>query len=220
MSKRSYVSNLSPAWSVEKQEAMLGNAYGTVFRDILGPKALKDRDVSKMLGRAELLRSTGRNTNETITVASFAVLAWTWQDFGVVITAASGRQATLHALDTGWTLPPHAGPGEVIAALEAFRRVASVRRMLAGRDAVAAERKADTERRVALIADDWPKPKRSTPDLLMIAGPRPGVPMAPATARAHLGSRPKMQAAYSLERVREAGRVAGRAKGKEATAAK
>jgi hypothetical protein len=54
----------------------------------------------------------------------------------------------------------------------------------------------------------------STRELLAMAGPKKGKPMAPATAKAHLGSRRAAQADYEREQNREAGRAAARAKKK------
>ncbi len=216
MIKKAYLSNICAAWPIERQQAVLGNR-SPVYQDILPARAIKNCNASGMTDRSAMLAPTSRQIPERITVATFRCLAFSVQDFAGVIVKASTRGAVLHALDTGQTIAPDAPPAVIAEAIAAFGRV--VRRGGKGRtkEELAAETLADTKRRAALIADDWPKSSREHPTsaLLMRAGPRKGVPMSPEIARRELGRRPDRQRAYQTEINREAGRSAARARKKE-----
>jgi hypothetical protein len=214
MLEKAYLSNLCAAWPIERQQAVLGER-NRVYLDKLSAKAIRNGDTKAMKERAAMLRPTSRQEPERIVVASFRCLAATWQDFAGVIASAAARNATLHALDTGVTIEPHAAGQLVADEIAAFGR--AVRRGGKGRtpEEIAEERRADTLRRIDLIREDWPKPEPSTAELLARAGVKPGKPMAPATARAHLGNRPKVQHAYQMEQNRQAGRDAGATPGRK-----
>ena len=214
MLEKAYLSNLCAAWPIERQQAVLGNR-SPVYLDRLSAKAIRNADPKAMRERAAMLMPTSRQEPERIVVASFRCLAASWQDFAAVIAAAAARNATLHALDTGVTIEPHAAGQLVADEIAAFGR--AVRRGGKGRkpEEIAEDRRKDTLRRIDLIRDDWRKPEPPTPELLARAGVKPGKPMAPATARAHLGSRPAAQHAYQMEQNREAGRRAGATPGRK-----
>ena len=214
MVEKAYLSNICAAWPIERQQAALGDR-SPVYQDHASAKSIRNSTAAALKERATLLAPTSRQTPEQITVASFRCLALSWQDFAAVIAAAFGRRATLHALDTGETISPDASPAVVAEAIAAFGRV--VRRGGKGRtkQEIAAETRVETLRRIELIRADWPKPEPSTRELLALAGVKPGRPMAPSTAREHLGRRPEVQAAYQRELNREAGRAAARARKKE-----
>ena len=213
MDQRDYLSNIATAWPLDRQRETLGE-QDRAYVDELRPAALKRRDQADLERLAELLRPASRRTPETVRVASFDVLAWTWQDFADVIAAAHRRNATLRALDTGAEIPPDATPDVVAEAIQAFARATRSRGLVKSRPEIAAERKADTLRRIGIIRPFWHLRQPATRELLAMAG-SPKHPMAPGTAKAHLGSRPKVQADYEREQASEPGRAAGRTRRKE-----
>ena len=214
MIEKAYFSNISAAWPMNRQEALVGQHERT-YADKLGKTAIRRQQVAALKERASMLRPTSRRDPERIVFASWAVLAFDAQDLGDVIKAAAARQATLHAVHENETVEPTA-VGELVA--EVITRFS--RRVRSGskgrtRAEIAAETAEASKARCALIAEDWPKKEIATPVLLARAGVRPGKPMAYKTACDYLGKRPKMQREYEIAANREAGRRAGKTPGRK-----
>jgi hypothetical protein len=214
MIEKAYFSNISAAWPMNRQQALVGQHERT-YADKLGPTAIRRQQADALKERASLLRPTSRREGERIVFASWAVLAFDAQDLGGVIKAAAARQATLHAVHENETIEPTEA-GELVAEVitRFSRRVRSGSRGRTRKE-IAAEIEEATKARCALIAEDWPKRERSTPELLALAGVKPGKPMAYATACLYLGKRPKAQREYEIAANREAGRRAGKPPGRK-----
>lgn len=210
MAKKAYLSTIHPAWSLERQRALLGPDAGTEYVDEFGPVHRKRRDPAVLKDRAALLRPTSRqDADDLISVAAPSCFAFSPDDFSAALAAAATRGATVRFLDTGTEIPPRPETQLVDQVARQFAVALRRRGLHHTREEIAEQRRKDTLRRIALIADDWPKREHSTQDLLARAGTKKH-PMAPATAKDHLGSRPEMQRNYDRERAREAGRRAAR----------
>lgn len=222
MTARAYLSNLSKLWPLERQEALHAERTPgwpddvTVYRDKLGPTLLKAHAPSSLADWANLLRPTSRRPNgETIYLASLAVLAWESEDFMGALAAAAKRHAAVVVLDTGRRIEPDAGAAELAEALSEFR--ASRRKEQTGdaRKAAAAARvakqRAELEKRLALIREDWRRRDYSTEELLLRAGrkrkrDKKVTPLSYATAS--LQPRPVAQREYEAGQKRAAARKA------------
>ena len=221
MADRGYISNLHPAYTVAAQREVLAGIT-TLYVDELGPAARRRKDPADLKQRALMLRPTTRREGETIKIMALCCMARTGLDFLAVLAAAAARNATIVALNSGRTIAPSASPAETLAAAQEVDGLWRRTGLGDARKAAAAAKVADTERRLGLIRDDWPKPDSefTTADLLHRAGSKPKrrgskwVPMAPITARLALGRRPEVQRAYANRLAQEAGRAAGRARRK------
>ena len=107
MTRRPYVSNLTPAWSIARQlELLAANVPGwpiEVYRDELKRTALRTRDAGALTARASLLRPTGRKGREYVDVASIAVMDWRADGFARVLEALAKRGAMLVSHHEGLT---------------------------------------------------------------------------------------------------------------------
>src|SRR4051812_8538458 len=115
MTKRVYLSNISPVWPFHRQEALLRKAIPgypdgvMVFRDELDSKARQGRHAAMLARRSIMLRDTHRPTPEDVCVAALAVLDWTIKGLSACMKLLAARQATLHVLDAGLKIPPSNG---------------------------------------------------------------------------------------------------------------
>ena len=166
-----------------------------------------------------MLRPTSRRAPETIRVAAPVTFALTRADFAMAVAAAHARQATLVFVASGLTLPPSPEVAVYDELLTWFDKQNRTRGLVMTRAERAAAMIADTKRRAAIIKPYWHLPESEWPKakLLMMAGPRPGVPMSPANAKRELGSRHLAQAEHQRQVNREAGRAAARARKKGTT---
>lgn len=215
--KKVYISNISKAWPVDRQERLIAEKIPEwpdvpTYRDDLSAAKRRGQSREAMAERGYLLKPASPRS-EVIAFASWPVLAWDTKDLGECWSAAKARGATLMALDTGAVLGPDSGADEWMAVSEDF--VAKKRSAEAGggrRIGAAASVKVRTEdvaRRIALIKDDWPKPWPPTPELLQRASRERKIgrktvliPMAYSTAAKALGPRPKAQAAFQASLAR------------------
>lgn len=175
------------------------------YCDKLGPSARKAHNPGSLVERGDMLRPTNpRPGGETIYIAAWPVWAWASDEVLACLAAAAQRKATVVVLETGRRIEPTAGPVELHAAVEEFRR--AKRREFQGdaRKAAAAARvaklRAEIEARVDLIREDWNRPSTEigTRELLLRAGrkrkrERHITPMSYQTAAAILGPRPIRQ---------------------------
>jgi hypothetical protein len=105
-------------WPVERQHQALSEVGfdGPIYEDTLTRAHLHGRNVAALEQRADMLRPASRTTPEVILVASIRVLALNPVDLTAALAAASGRHATIRALDTGMEIAPDAGAAEIAAA--------------------------------------------------------------------------------------------------------
>ncbi len=195
MATKAYISNIAPAWPVERQEKLLsceveGWDDVSVYRDILLPRRLRARDPAHLEERRQMLRPTGRPRMDIIYVATLAVLAWRSTDFEDVLRAAEARRATIVAINTGKRIALDAPREE---AIEAFRLArANVQREAAAKSGAVIskeKRRAASDAKIGLIRELWPKPSKewSTATLLAMAG------LSRNTVQERLGKRPIAQ---------------------------
>ena len=109
-------------WPVEHQHQALSEVGfdGPIYDDTLTCAHLGGRNVAALEERADMLRPTSRTMPEVILVASIRVLALSPVDLTAALAAASGRHATIRALDTGMEIAPDAGAAEIAAAAAAW----------------------------------------------------------------------------------------------------
>jgi hypothetical protein len=210
-----YRSNIAKSWSIERQAAVLserlaGLKVAASYEDILSPAKLKARHPGDLHERNDAaLRRTGRRVNhgEELHVASLACLAWDAVDLAGALAAASARNATVVAADAGLEIPPGYGPDMAVRIAEAFRDAKLRNQTHPGRSMgyqiAATLRREETAARIEKIRPFWHLRSPSTAELLRVAAGRDGTPMAPATAKTHLGSRKKAQQNYERKLARE-----------------
>jgi hypothetical protein len=220
MGSRAYLSNVSKRWPLARQEAVHAELTPgwpddvAVYRDKLSPRSLKAHSWLDLRQRSSMLRPTSRASNdETIYVASLAVLAWVVDDFMRVASQAKARGATIQAHDTGRKIGPTAGADELSAAVEEFQKAKRSDLTGDGRRAgalVSAKVRGDNARaRADLIWEDWFKREVPTGELLRRAGgkrkgKRDVVPMAYQTAVKLIGfTRPAAQKKLDVDVLRE-----------------
>lgn len=203
MINRAYLSNLSPRWPFDKQEAALRAALEgwpkgvTVLRDDLDARARRAHNTASLAARESLLRPSQRKDGETIYVASLAVLAWTIGDLMLVLTAAGMRGAAIVALDAGLTIPPSDAASVLHQAAVAFEaaRMADIALNIGEAGAKkSAERRADAAKaKTDALKEFWrlPSAEHSTADLLA------QFDVSMNTAKKHLGVRADAQRAYA-----------------------
>lgn len=126
--RRAYLSNISPIWRFDRQEALLRDALPgypknvDVFRDELDVRKRQRREALALAQRAIMLRATTGKRGETVHIASLAVLAWTQDDMMQALTLALARGATVRVLDEALTIPPNVGPDILHEAAKAFTK--------------------------------------------------------------------------------------------------
>lgn len=200
---KAYISNISPLWPVERQEAMLPDGV-VVFRDVLTPKERQAHRTAALVQRAEMLRPSTRRNGEEIYIASLAVLDWTAEGMMEALTAAMARGATVRVLDAGLSIGPTARVTTLYVAAVAFaaarKRSQEVDRGRAGGEASARKRSEASKARALTIKAEWGMPEPPTAILLARAG------LSYNTAKLHLGPRPAAQRAYQAAQKRKAKR--------------
>ncbi len=191
-----YLSDVSPWWTIERQETALADVLpkATVFRDLLGVRARRGHSANDLVQRGMMLRpTTRRDKGVEIHVASLAVLAWAEDDLRAVLETIAARGATLISAE-GYA-------GDPVAAWAVARRRSRLEGAALRGSAVSAERRrAASEAAVKLIAGDWPLPSRDYPTDELKA--RCGLSLN--TIKAHLGPRPIAQYKHRLKLTRRA----------------
>ncbi len=185
MSKCAYLSDISPWWTMERQETALADVLpgATIYRDHLDARARRAHDPASLQARAGLLRPTqALARDETIYVASLAILAWSEDDMRAVLNAIASRGAKLVSSE-----------GIDSDSLEAWRQAKRQSRLegaaLRGSAVSAERRKAASLAGVALIKPFWPLPSKEYPTASLCE--KSGLSLN--TVKAHLGSRPIAQ---------------------------
>lgn len=216
MVDRIYISNISPLWSEDRQEALLREAIpsypngATVYDDILTPRERRAHKAPSLVNRDQMLRPTSARRPATIYVASLAVFAWTEGDMLKAITAAAAKGMTIQVLDAGLTIGPDAGAAVMSQAIEAFtqarKRQTEYEKGQRGGEVSARKREEKARAAADTIRAAWARRDESTKDLLARAG------ISLNTAKRYLGSRPIAQRARDGADKRKAKAVAKKAK--------
>lgn len=194
---RVYLRNGVPGWTLEAQEAALREAGvyrgDAIYRDELSAAAIKKRDPSLLVQRADLLKRTGRRQAETIYVASFYCFALNAVDLLAALAQAAQRNAAVISLKPPVEVPPHPHAAVLAQAAAAFDKGRKDKQTETGRaigqKAAAEKRKRRTADRVRVVKDDWARPTSevSTAELAERAG------VSVQTLYDHLGRRSTAQ---------------------------
>ena len=178
MAQRRYLSDLSKAWPVESQRAVIREASGCAdmpeYWDRLTRRKRQRPKPEDLEERADMLRPTSRRGGETIWVAALGCLAIDREDLARVIAAASARRATLHVPGDELVIPPDPPAAlwvDIHAAWERRRRQglhASGRAK--GAEAALSKRRAATAAGVEAVKDDWGNLAVTTAELTRRAG--------------------------------------------------
>lgn len=216
MAVKAYISNISPLWPVERQEATLSAAVPgypdkvAVFRDELLPSDRQGRREAALSARAKMLRPTTRKSDEVIVVAALPVLDWTAEGMLEALTLAMARNATVRVLDAGIEIGRSSKAAELHQAVKAFasarKRTQEIRRGTMGGRISADRRSAKAKASTDAIRPEWAFPVdhpnyEPTEVLLKRAG------VSLNTAELYLGKRSFAQAAYQSSLKRKAKRV-------------
>lgn len=206
---RAYLSNISPVWLFERQEALLRAALPSypsdvqVFRDEVDALTRKARNAKALTQRAEMLWPKSRPRDETIHVASLAVLAWTQDDMMLTLTLALARGASVRALDVDLTITASSGPNVLHAAAEAFAKGKAARAAYFGGSISGPRKEAKAKAKAERIRDIYGLPIDAMPwaELLRISG------LTRNTIIKHLGPRKPHQVDWLANQKRAAART-------------
>lgn len=161
---KAYLSNVSPAWPIKRQEELLRQAIpdwqaADVRRDVLDSQQLMAHRPSSLRQLERLLKPASFKRADTVMVASFAVLGWRPEDLLTRLIAAAARGFTVRALDVGLDIGPGSTPADMQKALDAFAsgkaRASERKRGEAGGKVSADRRKAAKAPGIKAIADKW-----------------------------------------------------------------
>jgi hypothetical protein len=211
---RAYISNISPLWPVEQQEAALKAALPgwpdgvMIFRDVLDTRARRAHRISSLIERADMLRASTRRSPGSIYLASLAPLAWTAEDLMECLSLAAAKNATVHVLDAGLVIPPSPGAEALHQAAIAFRkareRQSGWERGKRGGQASGEMRSAAAKERAETIRERWALPTADYPTIALLA--EAGISLN--TAKMHLKPRPIAQREREAAQKRKAARAA------------
>jgi len=211
MTARIYISNICPAWPIERQQAAIAAELpdwsgARVFRDDLDPKQRQAHRDTSLVERGNMLRRAGRPRGGEAIYAVAACLAWTEAGLLDALAQAAQRGATVHLVDAGVTLAPSENGASLRKALAAFaasrRRQAEEQHGRRGGTASGQRRWDAAEAKAQIIKARWGDPTWRTDDLCREAG------LTYLTAKRHLGSRPIALAATAAAQKRAAKRQA------------
>lgn len=169
-----YLSDMSPWWTMERQEEALAAFLPSckVYRDVLPMSDQNSHCPEALAERSLMLNPSTMQEGVTVHVASMAVLAWSEADMEVVLRALGDQNAILCPADGGLRLVPHLDGIE--AGVEEWR-IARTRSRLKGAarrgGAVSAARKmAAADAGIEKIRSRWGDASWRTADLLAEAG--------------------------------------------------
>ena len=195
-----YISNISPLWPIDRQEALLIGADpgGRRFVDILTAFDRQAHQADRLLQRAAMLRPS-RRRGGNIFVASLAVLDWSAVGLMECLGLAMVRGISVHVLDAALVIQPGGGPVILHAAALAFaasrKRDAEILRGQAG-GAISAAKRVDAARAKAeTIREHWAMPSAEHPTLALLE--RAGI--SRNTAKIYLGPRADAQRKHDAE---------------------
>lgn len=193
-----YLSTISMAWSIERQEKVLGEfaSARTRFCDIINGPARKTKKVAALKERAVLLTPRGRPEPLLVRVAALPCIAFDVADLTNVLTALAAKNGTLISIHDELELPPNPPAALMAAALRAFSTAKFGADLPNARKVRAENQKARTLKHIEIVKPFWHLPEPSTMELRRMASLDGKRLMAPATLVLHLGSRKDAQAVY------------------------
>ena len=203
---RAYLSNISPAWTIDRQEVVLPPG-AQQFRDVLDARDRYAHQPDRLTQRAAMLRPTRRHGGE-IVVASLAVLAWTAEDLMACLTLAMQRGASVRVLDADLTIAPDSGPDVLHQAAQAFaasrKRDQAAARGERGGAVSAAARVAKATNKAETIRAEWALPSEDYPTLALLGK----AAISRNTAKLYLGPRSAAQRIHQAKtkRIKNNGR--------------
>ena len=190
MSRRVYMSEVSPYWPIERQRLALAAVLdgADIFVDRLDRHQRRAHQAASLVERERMTRQTSRRTTgEQVHVASLAVLAWAEDDLRGVLAAIEARGATLHTHD-GVEAADHVAAWVRARQLSRLRVAASK-----GGTLTAERRRAEARAKCEVIRERWEMPttpETGTATLLAEVG------LSRNTVNVYLGGRLAAQAAY------------------------
>lgn len=198
---RCYMRNGVWGWPMEEQETRL-RAVGVfdaeqLYRDELSvSRARKPSHIQPawLLERADLLKPTRRRSGETIYVATLLALAVSEGDLVTALVAASGRQATIKALDSGLEFALTEGPivfQRAVADWQRAKRDAQTKPGRAEGNRVAAEKR--RRRTLEKLPEARPLWRDAKPTRLTVEQISEQVGLSGKTLYAELGRRPDIR---------------------------
>lgn len=198
MLEATYLSTISIAWSIERQEKVLGDLVSirSVFRDLINGPARKARKVAALTDRAVLLTPRGRPEPLRVNVAALPCLAFDFQDLTAVLAALAEKNGALVSIHDGLELPPNPPAALMAKALAAFSTAKFGADLPNARKVRAENQKAKTLKHIEIVRPFWNLPEPTTTELRRMASLDGKRPMAPATLVLHLGNRREAQARY------------------------
>ena len=193
-----YLSTISMAWSIERQEGVLGEfaSSRTRFCDIINGPARKGRKVAALKDRAVLLTPRGRPEPLVVRVAALPCIAFDISDLTAVLAALAEKNGTLVSIYDGLELPPNPPAALMAKALAAFATAKFGSDLPNARKVRAENQKARTLKHIDIVKPFWHLPEPSTQELRRMASLDGKRPMAPATLVLHLGKRREAQERY------------------------
>ena len=199
---RCYIRNGVWGWPIEAQEAKLREAGvlndDQLYRDELtAARAKKPSHIlpAWLIERADMLKPTHRRGGETIHVATLLALAVSEADLVSALVAASGRQATIKAIDSGLEFALTEGRPVVFQhAVEDWQRAKRDAQTRPGRaegNRVAAEKR--RQRTLAKLPEARPLWRDARPGRMTTAQIADEVGLSQKTLFAELGRRPDIR---------------------------
>nr|WP_321985297.1 hypothetical protein [uncultured Lichenicoccus sp.] len=226
MQDATYLSTISMAWSIERQEKVLGKFASALTRycdEINGP-ARKGRKVAALKERAVLLTPRGRPKPLLVRVAALPCIAFDITDLTSVLAALAEKNGTLLSHYDELELPPNPPAALMAKALAAFSTAKFGSDLPNARKVRAENQRARTLKHIEIVRPFWHLPEPSTQELRRMASLDGKRPMAPATLVLHLGNRREAQARHreqiefeQREQKRLAAMAAARARKKDQT---
>lgn len=115
MAKRTYTSNVTAIWPIQKQHELLAASLPgwpkgyVLFHDDIDARQRRLRNPRVLAARNEMLRGTTLKRAETIDVPALPVFAMSIEDVFHALTLAGAQGATVHFLHEGLTVAPGSG---------------------------------------------------------------------------------------------------------------
>lgn len=189
-----YFSNLTPVWPLKRQEAILNGISATKFCDELPSGERRGFRLNGLPERRSMLRPTTRQAQQTIFVASLAVLARNAEDLMLALSQASEINATVRDVSANVDIKPHAKAKELKKAAEIFTQ-GRMRAMEVERGTTGGRKSADLRlaqaKKIALEHEkDWLEYGKTNKQISEESG------LSVNTLKAHLGRRVEARARH------------------------
>lgn len=191
---KTYLSNLSPLWTIKRQEAILDGVDGTKFCDELDSGERRGYRINGLPSRDMMLRKSTRSEDQIIQIASIAVLARNSEDLMIVLTQAAERNAIIRDLSANMDIKPNAKAKDlkVVAALfaDATKRAAEKVRGQTGGQRSGSIKAAQAKAVAMKYENDWCNHEKTNKDLSKESG------LSVNTLKLYLGRRKEARARY------------------------